>query len=111
MRQPKSHVTVLIGIMCGVGGREQRVERGRRLNRIKPVALVDRGALGNEPAVSATLDAVKKTRKRGEVGLHGAELLARADDDRRLGYGAILGKLDGRGGQMMARPGSARRKT
>src|SRR5437764_5960300 len=111
MRKPKSHVTILLGIMCGVGRREKRIECRRWLHRIKPVSLVDRGALGDEPTVGATLDAIEETGKRGQVGLHCAELLAHADDDGRLGYGAILRKLDGRGEQMVARPGAARGKT
>jgi len=88
MRKPKSHVTVLLGIMCGVRGREQRIECRRRFDRIEPVSLVDGGALGNKPTTSAVLDTVEETGKRGQIGLHGAELLAHADDDGRLGYGA-----------------------
>src|SRR4029077_13123633 len=107
MRKSKSHVSVLVGIVCGIGGLEQRIERGRRLDRIKPGALGDRGALGNEPAVGAALDAVEETGKRRKVGLHCAEFLAHANDHRRLGYRATLGELDGRGEQMMARTGAA----
>src|SRR6201987_5887054 len=111
MREPKRHVTVLFGIMRRLGRFEQCIECRRRLGRIAPVTLRDRGALGNQPAVAGALDAVEKTRKRGEVGLDCVEFLPPADNHRRLGDRAILVQPDRRGEQVMARPAAARGKT
>src|SRR5262252_2238317 len=56
VREPKGHVTVLLGIMRRLGSLEQCIECRRRLDRIEAVALVDRGALGNLQAGAAALD-------------------------------------------------------
>src|ERR1700757_2875880 len=64
MREPKRHVTVLFGIMRRLGRFEQCIECRRWLDRIEPVALVDGGTLGAQPAVAAALDAVAERRKR-----------------------------------------------
>jgi hypothetical protein len=111
MCEPKRHVTVLFGIMRCLGRFEQCIESRRWLDRIEPVALVDGGALGDQPAVAAALNAVEKARKRGEVGLNRAEFLPHANYHRRLGDRPVLVQLDRRGEQMMARPAAARGKT
>src|SRR5215469_1691552 len=110
VREPKGHVTVLLGIMRRLGSLEQCIEWGRRLDRIEAVALVDRGALGNLPVVAAALDAIEKARKRGEVGLDRPEFLPRTDNYGRLGDRAVFLQLDRRGKQVMARPAAACRK-
>src|SRR5215472_13603334 len=108
MREPERHVTVWFGITRGLGRFEQCIECWRWLDRIEPVTLIDRGALGDAPTVVATLDTIEKARKRGEVGLDRAEFLPHADNHRRFSDGAVLVQPDGRGKQMMARPAAAR---
>src|ERR1700675_309698 len=105
--EAKRHVAVLLRILRGIGRGEQLVEGGRRLDRIEPVALVDRGPLGDQPATGMTLDPVEEARARGEIDIDAAKFLAHPDDDTRLRDGAIAVERYGRGKQMMARPGMA----
>src|SRR5215467_5009991 len=111
MREPERHVTVWFGITRGLGRFEQCIECWRWLDRIEPVTLIDRGALGDAPTVVATLDTIEKARKRGEVGLDRAEFLPHANNHRRLGDRAVLVQLNRRSEQVMARPTAARGKT
>src|SRR5580704_7334399 len=105
--EAKRHVAVLLRILRGVRRGEQVVEGRRRLDRIEPVALIDRGALGNEPAAGMALQAVEKARARGEIDIDAVEFLPHPDDDAGFGYGAIAVEFYGRRKQMMARPGMA----
>src|ERR1700722_6816807 len=107
MSEAEGHVAVLLRILRGIGRGEQVVESRRRLDRIEPVALVDRGALGNEPAAGMALDPVEEARARGEIDVDAIEFLPHPDDDAGLGCGAIAVEFYGRWKQMMARPGMA----
>src|SRR5580700_8742626 len=65
--ETKRHVAVLLRILRGVRCGEQVVEGRRRLDRIEPVALIDGGALGDQPAAGMALDPVEKARDRKSV--------------------------------------------
>src|SRR5580700_11129289 len=102
--ETKRHVAVLLRILRGICRGEQVVEGRRRLDRIDPVALVDRGALGDQPAAGMALQAIEKARARGEIDIDTVEFLPHPDDDAGFGCGAIAVERDGRRKQMMARP-------
>src|SRR5580700_300629 len=105
--EAKRHVAVLLRILRGIGRGKKLVEGGRRLDRIEPVALIDRRALGDQPAAGMALDPVEETRARGEIDVDTVEFLPHPDDDAGFGCGAIAVERDGRRKQMMARPGMA----
>src|ERR1700692_4887564 len=105
--EAKRHVAVLLRILRGIRRGEQLAEGGRRLDRIEPVALIDRGALGDQPAAGMALQAVEESRARGEIDIDTVEFLPHPDDDAGLGCGAIAVEFYGRREQMMARPGMA----
>src|SRR5579864_470873 len=105
--ETERHVAVLLRILRGIGRGEQLVEGRRRLDRIEPVALVDGGALGNEPAAGMALQAVEEARAGGEIDVDVVESLPHPDDDAGLGGGAVAVEVYGRRKQMMARPAVA----
>src|SRR5580704_10737810 len=105
--EAKRHVAVLLRILRGIGGGKKRVEGRRRLDRIEPVALVDRGALGDQPAAGMALQAIEEARARGQIDIDAVEFLPHPDDDAGLCGGGIAIEFYGRRKQMMARPGMA----
>src|SRR5580704_7142289 len=100
--EAERHVAVLLRILRGVRRGEQIVEGRRRLDRIEPVALIDRRALGDQPAAGMALDPVEKARARGEIDVDAVEFLPHPDDDARLRDSAIAVEFYGRWKQMMA---------
>src|SRR5580700_625588 len=105
--ETKRHVAVLLRILRGVRRSEQGVEGRRWLDRIEPVAFIDGGALGDQPAAGMALDPVEKARAGGEIDIDAVEFLPHPDDDAGLGRGAIAVEFYGRRKQMMPRPGMA----
>ena len=89
VREAKRHVAVLLRKARGAAGQEQVLVFRRRLDRIEPVALIDRRAFGNQPAAGMALQPVEEARARGQIDRHAFELLPHADDDARFGHRAI----------------------
>src|SRR6202035_692912 len=67
VREAERHVAILLRILRGIGRGKNLVERGSRLERTERVALIDRGALGNEPTAGMALDPVEEARAGGEI--------------------------------------------
>jgi len=95
----------------GIAGRfKERIEFWRRFDRIGPVALIDRGTLGNEPTVGMALHPVEETGRRSEIDLDAAEPLTNSDDKGSFRDRAVLIERDHQRQQVMARPSAARAK-